>query len=142
MNRLSAELIANFNEDVKAYPDYAKVLFHVRYLNLLSLHASRGEYDQALATITKLRELDGSQASKQVALFEEAWLKAKQESADESKPEFRKAFERHFAAAFRRFAYKDVAETAQAIKSRLALANTDNFRNTPASFFGARSSNF
>lgn len=130
LHRLSGELITNLNEDVKTYPEYAKVLFQISYLNLLTLHASRNEYEQAFAIITKLRELDGSPASKQVALFEEAWLKAKQEVADESRAEFRKAFERHFADAFGRFAYKDIADTAQAIKSRLAVANTEIFFGT------------
>lgn len=130
LHRLSGELIDNLNEDVKTYPEYAKVLFQISYLNLLTLHASRNEYKQAFAMIEKLRVLDDSPTSKQVALFEEAWLKAKQEIADESSAEFRKSFESYFAAAFSRFAYKDIAGTVQTMKSGLAVANTEIFFGT------------
>jgi hypothetical protein len=130
LRRLSGELITNLNEDLKTYPEYAKVLFQVNYLHLLALHASRDEYEKTSDTILKLRALDESVAAKQIALFEEAWVKAKQESNNGSDAEFRKSFERHFAAAFGRFEYKDIAEVAQAIKSRLAVANTELFYGT------------
>lgn len=130
LRRLSGELIESLNERVKTYPDHAKILFQISYLSLLTLHAERGEYDQASATIAKLRALDESAAAKQAALFEEAWINAKREAADESAPEFRNAFERHFAAAFARFPGKDVADLVESLKGRLALANGELFFGT------------
>jgi hypothetical protein len=125
LDRLSAEVAAGLRGNLEKYDIPVKPLLRNFYTTLLLLHLSRGEPDPALTLINKLNELDNIALVRLNTLFAESWVKALGEASDRSSPEFRKAFERHYAESYARLPYSEIALAVENSKTELMLANPE-----------------
>ncbi len=125
LDRLSAELATNLRADLEKYDIPVKPILRRLYTSLLALHMYRGEFDQALALIARLNELDNITLARLDTLFAESWVKARREVRDESSPEFRRAFGRHYAEGYARLPYAEIALAVEGAKTQLTLANPE-----------------
>jgi subtilisin family serine protease len=124
--QLTGELLKNMQSDLETYDIRDNATLNGYYGLLMILHASRGEYDRALAYVPKIRELESKKAAKLTAgLFVDTLAKAKREVPDQSSAAFRAAFAKHYAAAYAALPYEDIAELVEQSKGQLVMLNRE-----------------
>lgn len=125
LDRLSADVISNLRADLDKYDIPVKPFLRGYYSALLTLYLYRGERDQALAFIAKLKELDTLAVVRLNTLFAESWTTALGQVSNESSPEFRKLFEKNYSEGYSRYNYSEIALAVEQSKSELTLLNPE-----------------
>jgi subtilisin family serine protease len=119
-------VLQNLRADLEKFDIRDKATLKGYYTTLMALHMHRGEYDEALRLIPKIRELEGKNSARLTAgRFTEAWVRTAREVEDQSSPEFRRAFEKNYAEAYAALPYAEISEQVEASKGQLTLLNRE-----------------
>jgi subtilisin family serine protease len=126
LDSLSEELLKNLKDDLEKFDIQDSATLKSYYSRLMMLYIYRGEYDEALKYVAKIRELENKASAKLTSgLFVEAWIKTLNQVKDESSAEFKKAFEKNYSEAYARLPYDVIKEQVEASKGQLTLMNKE-----------------
>jgi subtilisin family serine protease len=126
LDSLAEELLKNLKDDLEKYDIQDSATLKSYYSRLMMLHIHRGEYNEALKYVTKIRELENKAAAKLTSgIFIETWVKTLNQVKDESSAEFKKAFEKNYSEAYARLPYDVIKEQVEASKGQLTLMNKE-----------------
>ncbi len=125
LDRLSAEVAGGLRADLEKYDIPVKPVLRSHYQTLMMIHMYRNEYEQALAHIVKINELNNLVIARLDTLFAESWVKARRQAGDALSPAFRKVFEQNYAEGYARLPYAEIALAVERSKLELMLANPE-----------------
>ncbi len=124
--RLRDELYVNARKDLDQYDIQDKATLSGYYAVLTLLEFLKGNDDAVLALIAKQRDLEDKPAEKAVTgLFMDSYIAAKRATGKTDGPDFRKAFEKNYAAFLANIPYALVKDQIEQQKGRLTLANRE-----------------
>lgn len=126
LDSLAADLMKNLKDDLEKYDIQDSATLKGYYSRIMMLHIYRGEYDEALKYVAKIRELENKASAKLTSgIFVESWIRTLNQVKDESSPEFKKAFEKNYSEAYSRLPYDVIKEQVEASKGQLTLMNKE-----------------
>lgn len=126
IDRLADELLKNLKSDLQKYEIEDKSTLAAIYGLISQIHVYKGEYDEAMKYVPLMRDLEAKPAAKALTgVVWESFAKAQREAPDRTSAEFRKAFEKHYAAALNKIPYDLIAESIEAQKGQLTLQNKE-----------------
>lgn len=126
LTRLADILIANFNEDLKKYDIQDKATLTGYYQGLIALHFFKGEFDQTVSLIPKLRELENKPADKLLAgSFIEAYVKAAKSTGTTEGAVFKQAFEKNYAEAYAQLPFAEIKNEVESGLGSLRMSNPE-----------------
>ncbi len=126
MNSLADEIIKNLEADLHKYDIEDKATLDGYYSTLLQLYYFKGDDEKVLGLIPKIRALQTKESARLTrGVFVETLIKTEREVKDTNSPEFKKAFEKNYAAAYAKLPYSEIGESVEALKGSLTLQNPE-----------------